>query len=141
MANLGYVVAGAAALTVVGYFLYQQSKNGGSKNPEDALCNAFGDPMVTGHFSMTEATGWISARSQVLEQGGKALIMDANESTLRTLGLDVKIGDEANKFLVMAIVSTQNKSVMDKVLIKYSTLDENLKKSLANGNGVLVVGV
>ncbi len=141
MANLGYVVAGAAAVTVIGYFLYQQSKNGGSKDPEKFLRDAFGEPMVTGHFSMSEATSWIKARSSVLENGGKALVMEANESTLKTMGVDLKIGDSPNKFLVMAIVSTEKSDVMDSVLIKYTTLDENLKKNLANGDGVLVVGV
>lgn len=141
MGTLGYVVAGTAAVTVIAYLLLQHSKNGGAKDPEEFLKGVFGEPMVTGHFSLTEATGWIKARSDALDQGGKAIIMEANESTLKTIGVDLKIGDSDNKFLVMAVVSTEENDLLDSVLIKYATLDENLKKNIANGNGVLIVGV
>lgn len=65
--------------------------------------------------------------------------MKINDNTLKSLGKELNIGFELENMMIVAIVNTQSSYIIDSVLIKYETLDQNLEKTLAKGNGVLVV--
>ena len=93
----------------------------------------------TTNFTIDEAKEWITVRKQYLENGAKAVIMKINDNTLKSLGKELNIGFELENMMIVAIVNTQSSYIIDSVLIKYETLDQNLEKTLAKGNGVLVV--
>ena len=75
----------------------------------------------------------------MLQDGAKAIVLQANSETLKGIGKDLDIGNNLKNNLVIAIVDESCKNISDSVLIKYETLDARLDEALSKGNGVLVV--
>lgn len=120
------------------YFNFQ-TRPSKSKDKTKILEECFGEPMCTNTFTIDEAKEWITVRKEHLENGAKAVIMKINDNTLKSLGKELNIGSEIGNMMIVAIMNTQSSHIIDSVLIKYETLDQNLEKMLAKGNGVLVV--
>ncbi|MCI8985017.1 MAG: hypothetical protein HFI60_03560 [Lachnospiraceae bacterium] len=106
---------------------------------EKILEKCFGEPMYTSLFSMAEVRDWIKSRETLLQDGAKAIVLQANSETLKGIGKDLDIGNNLKNNLVIAIVDESCKNISDSVLIKYETLDARLDEALSKGNGVLVV--
>lgn len=106
---------------------------------EKILEKCFGEPMYTSLFSMAEVRDWIKSRETLLQDGAKAIVLQANSETLKRIGKDLDIGNNLKNNLVIAIVDESCKNISDSVLIKYETLDARLDEALSKGNGVLVV--
>ncbi len=131
--------AGGAATGVIIYKIIIGVNNNKNKDKSKILEECFGKPMWATNFTIDEAKEWITVRKQHLENGAKAVIMKINDNTLKSLGKELNIGFELENMMIVAIVNTQSSYIIDSVLIKYETLDQNLEKTLAKGNGVLVV--
>ena len=106
---------------------------------EKILEKCFGEPMYTSLFSMAEVRDWIKSRETLLQDGAKAIVLQANSETLKGIGKDLDIGNNLKNNLVIAIVADSFQNISDSVLIKYETLDARLDEALSKGNGVLVV--
>ena len=106
---------------------------------EKILEKCFGEPMYTSLFSMAEVRDWIKSRETLLQDGAKAIVLQANSETLKGIGKDLDIGNNLKNNLVIAIVDESCKNISDSVLIKYETLDARLDEALSKGNGVIVV--
>lgn len=130
---------GGAAVGVIADRIMLKAKSDKSLERSKVLEDCFGEPMCTNTFTISEAKEWIMGRKEQLENGAKAVIMKANDNTLKNLGKELHIGSGVENMMIVAIVDTQQSRIIDSVLIKYETLDAGLENALAKGNGVLVV--
>lgn len=129
-----------------GALIYCTTKGGATfkeKSIEEQMQQIFGEPMTVEKFTLQEASGWINQRVKNLENGCKATIFKASKKTLQSFGFSIKGDAQINNYLVIAIIdpnnSNKNEQIKEKVLIKYKHLDEKLEKTLANGDGMVVI--
>lgn len=138
---LKYVVAAAGGVVagIVIYKLIEHYRNNQKTEKARILEQCFGEPMLASTFSMREVRDWIKAREDKLKGGSKAAVLKVNETTLKSFGKDLDIGDGLENNIVIAIVNSTTKEIEESVLVKYEKLDANLEMALDRGNGVLVV--
>ncbi len=129
---------GGAAVGVIMDKIMLKVKSDKSLERSKVLEDCFGEPMCTNIFTISEAKEWIMGRKEQLENGAKAVIMKANDSTLKRLGKELHIGSGVENMMIVAVVDTKQSKMLDAVLIKYEALDAGLENALAKGNGVLV---
>ena len=107
---------------------------------EKLLEESFGEHIYVCRFSLSQAKDWINARRSSIDNGSKALILKLTPKSLKNLCLEAEISDDADNYLVIAIVETISGEVEDTLLVKYDELDEKLEGLLIKGDGSLVVG-
>lgn len=136
---LAPVIVGGSVGAILAYYFISKSKSTSADNLEGFLVECFGAPVDTEDFSLNEAKQWLNDRGGQLKSGSKAFIMKANQESLKSIGVNLQIGNDPNNYIVIAITTADGKSMLDKVLIKYTRLDRKLESMLDNGNGMLVV--
>lgn len=138
MPNLGTTLAGATAIALLGYFLYQNFNQPTElKNPEEFLKNAFGEPMDANKFTLEEVKSWVNAQQSNMESDDKVLIMKATQKNLLQLNENLAVGDAENHFMVFAVM-TATGTIRKTALVKYKQLDSGLEGALGV-DGVLVI--
>lgn len=133
-------VCGVAAILAFLAWLIIKLKELYKLKNQNTLENCFGEPLYSDLFTLREAKQWIKEREDKIKNGNKAIVLKANQDTLKSLGKDLVLESTDTDFLVIAIVNHDTKKIDDSVLIKYNSLDDELESFLAKGNGVLVVG-
>lgn len=129
--------ASGVAAGVVLEKIYDKMNTSTVRGRTEALRAIFGEPMCTTILTLGEVKDWIKVREEKLENGAKAIVMKANNDTLKNLGKKINI-DGVDNYLIIAIVTIE-KNITDSVLIKYERLEEELEKLLVKGNGSLIV--
>ena len=107
---------------------------------EKLLEESFGEHVYASRFSLSQAKDWIKVRKDSIDNGSKALILKLTSQTLKDLSVEAEISDDAENYIVIAIVETTSGEVEDTLLVKYDELDEKLEELLIKGDGSLVVG-
>ena len=128
MSTVGTIVtvAGVVALGAVAYEgykmydAYQRAQDGESVTRGKTLEEAFGEPMHTGTFTLSEATTWLKSH---LRDGCHGAIFRADCPALKKYAPDLNLGDELKNYLVMVIVDKSANTMADHVLVKFDALD------------------
>ena len=144
MSKTGIVVVtvGVVTLGVVTYFVIKNLKNTSSNlTVEETLEACFGEPMQTSLFTIDMAKRWLKNRADKLKENSKALIMKATYSNLLSIGIDKQFKEDYSNvnYLIIALVDTENESVVDSVLVRYDELEDNLEKLLEQGDGTVII--
>lgn len=130
-------VAGAAIGVALEKFVFAKMQENGIQSRTDALRACFGEPMCTTKLTFLEVKEWITERKDQLVDNTKAAVVKVDENTLRSLGKNLNTKGVEN-YIVLTIM-TDEKQILDSLLIKYEQLDTELENALAKGNGILVV--
>ena len=73
---------------------------------EKILEKCFGEPMYTSLFSMAEVRDWIKSRETLLQDGAKAIVLQANSETLKGIGKDLDIGNNLKNNLQVGCIQS-----------------------------------
>jgi len=136
----GYIIAVVIGLALGGFIAYKRLKGKKFKLDEQkVLENIFGETVYARTFTIGEARDWIKARKNLLEQGGKALILKVSNKALNMLGheLELNFDKENEKYLVIAIIQN-DENIVASTLIKYDKLNANLEDALAESGSLVV---
>ena len=110
------------------------------KRSEETLRRNFGEPSVVTTFTFDEAIDWITQHDNLMQNGCEAAIFKVNNQTLKMVNRKFNIDFGVEKYLVVAIIKKQGRSIQESVLVKYDRLDSKLENELAPGKGFLVIG-
>lgn len=125
-----------------------------AKKMQKIMFKLFGTPSYSENFSFEEAKNWIKSRSELIEDGYKAAILNFVAGSKPSIDIfvngagfnekQVKNFFKTQKYLVVAILNDayshdDNRYIKDSVLVKYTKLDDVLVQLLKKGNGILVV--
>ena len=105
---------------------------------ERALIRTFGNLSTSTSFSFDEVMSWIESHDELMQNGYDALVLKANNETLRLINHKFDINFNKAKYLVVAIVKNQ-KDIQASLVVKYDNLDKRLENELAPGNGTLII--
>lgn len=130
-------VAGAAIGVALERFVFAKMQENGIQSQTDALRACFGEPMCTTKLTFLEVKEWITERKDKLVDDTKAAVVKVDENTLRSLGKSLNTKGVENH--IVLTIMTDDKQILDSLLIKYEQLDLELENALAKGNGILVV--
>jgi uncharacterized SAM-dependent methyltransferase len=75
-----------------------------------------------------------------MQNGCEAAVFKVNNQTLKMVNRKFNIDFGVDKYLVVAVIKKQDKSIQKSVLVKYDRLDAKLESELAPGKGFLVIG-
>ena len=105
---------------------------------ERALIRTFGNLSTFTTFSFDEVMDWIESHDELMQNGCDALVLKANNETLKLVNQKFDINFNKAKYLVVAIVKNQ-KDIQASFVVKYDNLDKRLENELAPGNGTLII--
>ena len=143
MSTVGTIVtvAGVVALGAVAYEgykmydAYQRAQDGESVTRGKTLEEAFGEPMHTGTFTLSEATTWLKSH---FREGCEGVIVRTDCAALKKFAPNLNLGEADETYLVMIILDKVSKVMRDSVLVKFEALDSGLKEALGD-EGMLVI--
>lgn len=104
------------------------------------LEDCFGEPMFTNSFGISDVRDWSKAREELLNSNHKIVVMKALPDLIKEFVDGLEIGKGLENYLIMAVVSEENKDIVDSMLVKYEKLDDALESHLSKSNGTMVVG-
>ena len=134
------VFAGGAVVGAAADRLAVIMKKNKLKRSQDTLIRNFGEPSTVTTFTFDEAVDWITQHDNLMQNGHEAAVFKVNNQTLSMVNKKFNIDFGAEKYLVIAILKKQGRSIQKSLLVKYDKLDSKLEHELAPGNGFLVIG-
>lgn len=139
MAGTGAVIGGTVLLAVVAAVMLQTAKR--KKECENLIEECFGKPMVTNTFTMGETRDWVAKRKENLEKNAKILITTLDQKNLEKYGIKLQVKEHKaiKNYLLLAVIDTEQGSILESVLVKYGELDQDLRAVLDKGEGSVVV--
>lgn len=137
------VIGGVVAVAATAYYLhqnqsqdtFQRTQNNVSIDHGKILEQAFGEPMHTGKFTLSEATTWLKSH---FREGCEGIIFRSDCAALKAYAPNIDLGKGSEHYLIMAMVDKSANTMQDHVLVKFETLDANLNEALGN-EGMLVI--
>jgi hypothetical protein len=130
---------GGVAVGVVLDRILIRAQDTKAESPTRVLEECFGAPVWADTFTIKDVRDWVKAREEQLTGHSKAIVLKANEDTLKSIGKEIHIGSSVKKFIILAVYDEAKNEVATSSLIKYGHLDDQLEAALANGNGSMVI--
>ena len=103
------------------------------------LEECFGEPMYTNTFTLSDVVNWSKAREEQIKSGNKIAVVKASPEKIKEFVNDLEIGKGVDNYLIIALVSENNKEIVESMLVKYEKLDKPLEEQLNKGNGSMVI--
>lgn len=104
---------------------------------EKLLKEQFGEPMYINCVSLEDINNWVQGKKDTLSDKDKICVLQTKRELLSKVAPNIKMSSDIDNYVIIAIVSGDK--IKDSFLIKFDSMDENLKATLDKGNGVLIV--
>lgn len=142
--NLAILTCGVACGVVLGIALdegIRHMKTEREIQSKKVLETCLGEPMCTDTLTLEQIRDWVKEREKPLKEGHKVIVAKATSNKLKTLGLNMNLGDDSDHYMIVAVINTSKPehTVTESLLIKYEKLDDMLQNCLNPGDGILVV--
>ena len=136
------VIAGiaAGAAIVAGTICFAVRAGKKPDNPEKLLETCFGEHTYIQNVTLAQVRDWIKNREDMLRNNSKAIVFKLNSDNVKKINKIIDISRLDGNYLAITIMEQSSNEMLESILIKYDTLEDNLEEFLAKGNGTAVIG-
>ena len=127
-------IGGVAAGVIAGVFLekiLRKMKESRILKCSEMLEKEFGEPMFANKFTLSEAKDWFTSRQDKIQDGYKGILMKINKDTFAKIESTIEIDKDVDNYILLGIY--REKAFLDTLLVKYVSLDDNIKDALKEG--------